>query len=201
MKKWIKNFVIFCFIIFIAIVLSCCKQEEYFLAEPPVPMKTITQTCGEDTITCDIPEDWKVLSCTETGITIMPSEISGNDYTLQDTISISRYDFNEEENEAIVLLLKGQSESFQTYLEQLMKVAGNGYSVSNFSFSFDKLESRTLAKVQFDMVVPKKEFVVYPYIEYYFDDIPYAVIGIQNDSFPISTEVLISWIAQSINLT
>ena len=82
-----------------------------------------------------------------------------------------------------------------------MKVAGSGYSVSNFLFSFDKLESRTLAKVQFDMVVPKKEFVVYPYIEYYFDDIPYAVIGIQNDSFPISTDVLVSWIVRSINLT
>mgnify|MGYP006066018081 CR=1 FL=1 len=199
MKKWIKNLVVFCFILFISISFSCCKQEQDSLAAPPVPMKTITETCGEDTLTLDIPEDWKVLSCSETGIDIIPSEIS--DYTIQDTITISRYAFDGEENKAIELLLQGQPELYQTQLEDAFEVRGRKYSVENFSLSFDKLENRTLAKFRFDMVVPEKEYVVYPYIECYLDDIPYAVYGIQNDSLSVSPDILIPWIARSIKIT
>ena len=202
MGKWKKAAAAFCCGLLLFIACCGCDQKNTWEETPPGPMKSITRTCGEYTLTCDIPEDWEPFTCSVAGTTIIPSRLldSGEDYTVEDTISILRYDFSPDEKEVTQALFEEDTEPFQTFFKQTIERA-QGYKVDHFSFSFDDTDAGKLVTVEYDLTVPEETFVVYHYVECYLEDMPYCVSGAQNEDFEISPHLFVPWIAKTLECT
>lgn len=197
MNKCKKIVTAFCCGVYLLMACCGCKQES-----PPEPMKSVTNICGEYALTCDIPEDWEVFSCTQAGISLIPSSLlNTKDYNvLSDIISILRYDFSLDEKSATEALFQGDTESFQTFTKQIIEKAA-GYKVEHFSYSFDDTNAGKLVTVRYDLTVPEETFVVYHYIECYLEGVPYCVSGTQNTELKISPDLLVPWIAKTLKCT